>query len=53
MFYGVVIYIYFFDNKKHNKPHIHVKYAGSEVVLGLPDGEIMEGSIPNNKMGTL
>ncbi|MCX6963449.1 MAG: DUF4160 domain-containing protein, partial [Verrucomicrobia bacterium] len=27
-----------------------VKYAGSEVVLGLPDGEIMEGSIPNNKM---
>jgi hypothetical protein len=22
----------------------------SEVVLGLPDGEIMEGSIPNNKM---
>lgn len=50
MFYGVVIYIYFFDNKKHNKPHIHVKYAGSEVVLGLPDGEIMEGSIPNNKM---
>lgn len=50
MFYGVVIYIYFFDNKKHNKPHIHVKYAGSEVILGLPDGEIMEGSIPNNKM---
>ena len=50
LFYGVVIYIYFFDNKKHNKPHIHVKYAGSEVVLGLPDGEIMEGSIPNNKM---
>ena len=50
MFYGVVIYIYFFDNKKHNKPHIHVKHAGSEVVLGLPDGEIMEGSIPNNKM---
>ena len=50
MFYGVVIYIYFFDNKKHNKPHIHVKYAGSEVVLGLPDGEIMEGGIPNNKM---
>ena len=45
-----LIYIYFFDNKKHNKPHIHVKYAGSEVVLGLPDGEIMEGSIPNNKM---
>ena len=50
MFYGVVIYIYFFENKKHYKPHIHVKYTGSEVVLGLPDGEIMEGSIPNNKM---
>ena len=27
-----------------------MKYAGSEVVLGLPDVEIIEGSIPNNKM---
>jgi len=50
MFYGIIIYVYFFDNKKHKKPHIHVKYSGDEVVLGLPDGEILEGSIPNHKM---
>ena len=50
MFYGIIIYVYFFDNKKHKKPHIHVKQSGDEVVLGLPDGEILEGSIPNPKM---
>ena len=25
-------------------------YTGDEVVLGFPDGEILEGSIPNPKM---
>jgi hypothetical protein len=50
MFYGIIIYVYFFDNKKHKKSQIHVKYSGDEVVLGLPDGEILEGSIPNPKM---
>ena len=50
MFYGIIIYVYFFDNKKHKKPHIHVKCFSDEVVFGLPDGEILEGSVPNPKM---
>ncbi len=26
MFYGIIISLYFFDNKEHKAPHIHVKY---------------------------
>ena len=32
--------------------HIHAEYAGEEVVMSL-DGEIIEGSIPKNKLKLL
>ena len=38
MFYGVIIYLYFKDNKKHKLPHIHVKYQEFEVIVSIPDG---------------
>lgn len=50
MFYGIVIYMYFKDNKQHNKPHIHARYQGTEAVFTIPDGELLEGNIPNSKM---
>ncbi|AGX88290.1 hypothetical protein Cenrod_2223 [Candidatus Symbiobacter mobilis CR] len=30
MFYGILILMYFYDNKKHNCPHIHAEYAEFE-----------------------
>ena len=53
MFYGVIIYLYFKDNKKHKLPHIHVKYQEYEVIVSIPDGDILEGSIPKSKMKLL
>ncbi len=53
MFYGIIVYMYFKDNKQHNKPHIHVKVKEDEVVIVIPDGEILEGNIPNSKMKLL
>lgn len=50
MFYGIIVMMYFFDNKKHQSPHIHVKYQDDEAVLSLPDGKILTGSIPSNKL---
>ncbi len=50
MFYGIVIYMYFFDNKKHKKPHIHAQFQGEEVIFSIPDGTVLEGKIPSNKM---
>ena len=49
-FYGIIVMMYFFDRKKHKKPHIHVKYQDYESVIGLPDGKILEGSLPSPKL---
>ncbi len=49
MFYGLIISMYFLDNKQHHFPHIHVKYAEEEAVFKIPDGTMLEGSIPNGK----
>jgi hypothetical protein len=43
----------FIDNKQHNKPHIHVKYQDDEVIVAIPEGDILEGSIPKAKMKLL
>jgi hypothetical protein len=43
-------YLYFVDNKRHKRPHIHVKYQGYKVVLGIPEGDVLEGSIPKHRM---
>jgi hypothetical protein len=49
MFYGIVIYMYFRDNKRHHIPHIHVKYQDDDAVFSIPDGELMEGNLKLNK----
>ena len=53
MFYGIIVYLYFMDNKQHHCPHIHVKYQEDEVIVSIPDGEVLEGSIPSSKMKLL
>jgi hypothetical protein len=50
MFYGIIVAMYFLDNKKHKAPHIHVKFQDDEAVISIPDGLVLEGQIPNNKM---
>ena len=50
MFYGIVISLYYFDNEKHNIPHIHAKYQGLEGVFDIAAGEMIEGNLPNNKI---
>ena len=53
MFYGIIVHLYFMDNKRHHKPHIHVTYQEQEAVISIPEGELLEGSIPANKMKLL
>lgn len=52
-FYGLIIYMYFRDDRQHKLPHIHVRYADSEVIVAIPDGTVLEGSIPSAKMKLL
>ena len=50
MFYGVIVLMYYFDNRKHHQPHIHVQYAEEEAVVSIPEGNLIEGSIRAAKL---
>ena len=50
MFYGLIVYLYFTDNKRHHLPHIHVKYQDEEASISIPDGKLLEGSLKPSKM---
>jgi shikimate kinase len=52
-FYGIIVYMYFMDNRQHKLPHVHVKYQEHEVVVSIPGGDVMEGNIPSPKMKLL
>ena len=45
MFYGIIVSMYYFDNRQHHLPHIHVKYQGQEAVISIPEGKLLEGNI--------
>ncbi|MEK6698513.1 MAG: DUF4160 domain-containing protein [Nitrospirota bacterium] len=49
MFYGIIIRMFFRDNEKHKLPHIHAEYQGQIGVYSIPEGELLAGSLPNNK----
>jgi len=53
MFYGIIIYLYFVDNQQHHLPHIHAKYQEHEAVVSIPDGALLEGSLPKPQMKLL
>jgi hypothetical protein len=50
MFYGIIISLYFFDTDKHHSPHVHVKYQEHSAVLRIPDGAVISGEFPQNKL---
>ncbi len=50
MFYGVIVLMYYFDNRRHKLPHIHVQYGEEEAVLSIPDGAVIEGELRSNKL---
>jgi hypothetical protein len=53
MFYGITVSLYFLDNRRHHRPHIHARYQGEEVVVAIPEGDVLEGGLPPGKMKML
>ena len=49
MFYGLIVVMYYLDNKQHHHPHIHVRYQDEEGVFRIPDGMLLDGSLPPGK----
>jgi len=50
MFYGIIIRMYFFDDKQHRVPHLHAEYAGKQAVISIDDGEVLAGTLPSSKV---
>jgi hypothetical protein len=46
LFQGLIIYMFYLDNKQHKLPHIHVKYGEKEAVYSIPEGNLLEGELP-------
>jgi Domain of unknown function (DUF4160) len=50
MFFGIVIYLYFFDDEQHNVPHIHARFQGAEASVAIADGSVLAGTLPAAKL---
>lgn len=50
MFYGIIIYMYAYDNRRHHRAHFHAEYGEFSVVVAIDDGEVLEGNLPKGKM---
>ena len=50
MCYGISIRIYLLDNRHHNLPHIHARYAEFEASISVIDGEILAGNLPRKQL---
>jgi hypothetical protein len=42
--------MYYFDDRRHHQPHIHVECGDEAAVVSIPDGTVIEGSIRSAKM---
>lgn len=50
MFYGILILMYFRDNRRHHLPHIHVRYQGKTAAVSIDDGSVLDGSLPAKQL---
>lgn len=50
MFYGILVLMYFRDNRRHHLPHIHVRYQEEEAAVSIADGEVLDGSVPPRQL---
>lgn len=48
-FLGLSFCLYFFDNKQHKLPHLHVKHGSCELIIAIETGECLEGYLPNKQ----
>ena len=42
--------MFFFDNRRHSRPHIHAQYAEHEALIAIDNGEVLEGDLPISRM---
>jgi hypothetical protein len=50
MFYGILVAMYVLDTERHHSPLIHVRYNEFNIVLGIPEGDVLDGTLPVRQM---
>jgi len=50
MFYGIIVRMFYMDDKQHKLPHIHVEYQDYTAVLSIPESKIIAGKFPKDKL---
>jgi len=53
MFYGILVLMYFYDDKKHSCPHVHAEYGEYQASISIEDGSVLAGSLPRAKLRLL
>jgi hypothetical protein len=43
---GIVIRMYFFDDRRHSAPHVHAEYAEFRAVFAVATGDVLSGHLP-------
>lgn len=46
MFHGILVRMFFMDNERHHKPHIHVEYQGAQASFDIATAERLAGDFP-------
>jgi len=49
IFYGIIISMFYGDNKEHKLPHIHARYQDYKASFSIPDGNLLDGGLPPKK----
>jgi hypothetical protein len=50
MFYGILILMYYRDNRQHHRAHIHARYQGNEAAIAIDDGAVLDGNLPPRQL---
>lgn len=50
MFYGILVLMFFRDNRRHHLPHIHVRYQSDEASVSIENGLILDGTLPSKQL---
>ncbi|HQV06544.1 MAG TPA: DUF4160 domain-containing protein [Chitinophagaceae bacterium] len=45
-----VISMFYYDNKAHKLPHIHIEYAEFNAVVSIPEATVLAGKFPKEKL---
>jgi hypothetical protein len=49
-FFGITVSMYFMDNRRHHRPHVHARHNDDEAVIAVDDAEVLEGLLPPGKL---